>query len=85
MLINLACETGWSSFKLNCYKVETSGSADWNAARAACQGLGGDLASVLEQGVQDLLYSLRGSGDFFIGGTDVGSIVTTAGDNSGFT
>ena len=64
--------------------METSGLADWNTARTACQGLGGDLASVLEQGVQDLLYSLRGSADFYIGGTDVGSGVTTAGDDSGF-
>ena len=81
----LACETGWAPFNSRCYKLETSGLADWNTARTACQGLGGNLASVLEQGVHDLLYSLRGSADFFIGGTDVGSSVTTAGDDSGFT
>ena len=79
----LACETGWAPYNSRCYKVETSGTADWHTARTACQGLGGDLASVLEQGVQDLLYSLRGSVDFYIGGTDVESGVTTAGDDSG--
>ena len=42
------------------------------------------MASVLEQGVHDLLYSMKGSEDFYIGGTDVGSTIATAGDDSGF-
>ena len=43
------------------------------------------MASILEQGVQDILYSMKSSLDFYIGGTDVGSTITTGGDDSGFT
>ena len=73
-----SCDGGWtlSASTGRCYKIVSLG-RDWAGARAHCQGLGtnGDLASIPDQGTNEIIMSLLSTVQrrYWIGGTDAAS------------
>ena len=59
MILFAVCETGWSgdTSTTHCYQY-VSTSKTWEDARAYCQNLGGELASVTSSEINDLLTTL---------------------------
>ncbi|XP_077993136.1 lymphocyte antigen 75-like [Glandiceps talaboti] len=76
------CPTGWKEFNDRCYSFHgmdgVIDQSDWLAARNVCRGLGGDLVTIHNQGVQSFIVTqIRYSKvSLWIGLSDVGVVNT---------
>ncbi|XP_057700027.1 type-2 ice-structuring protein-like isoform X2 [Corythoichthys intestinalis] len=64
-----ACPAGWNKYKDRCYFFDNNAKI-WVDAEAACQGMGGNLASVRSDDENTFLRTLTNNATTWLGGTD---------------
>lgn len=53
------CPTGYSTYGGTCYKIVTSATNSWSAARSACQADGAELVDIIDASEMSLINSIR--------------------------
>ncbi|XP_077575409.1 type-2 ice-structuring protein-like [Stigmatopora nigra] len=64
-----SCPPGWSTLKDRCYFFDNNAKS-WVQAEAACQALGGNLASIRSDEENTYVKSLANNAAAWVGGTD---------------
>ncbi|NWY65933.1 CD69 protein, partial [Erithacus rubecula] len=59
------CPSGWVGYNGDCYYISRD-KGTWDEAEERCSELGASLAIVKDEAM-DLLFRLRGNGDYWVG------------------